>query len=84
MPGMIQPRRALRRISDFALEVTIRSPASGNVHSKILPISPKQWNDWQQGEYIQNALGHLSAEDREWLMSGLTAEEFDTLYSDED
>lgn len=38
---------------------------------------------WQQGEYIQKALGHLSADGRELLISGVCGPCFDKMFPEE-
>ena len=39
---------------------------------------------YADGAYVQNAFSKLSADQREFLMSGLLPEEFDALYNEED
>lgn len=40
-------------------------------------------NNWMSGMLIQNAMPNLTLEQREFLISGLTPEEFKELYKDE-
>ena len=37
---------------------------------------------WEQGELIQNVFSHLSIEDREFIKTGLTAEDWKELFKD--
>lgn len=39
---------------------------------------------YHEGELIQDAFPSLNADEREFLLSGLTPEEFDALFCDED
>lgn len=46
----------------------------------ITVTAPKNaFEEWQKGEYIQKVLRMLSADDREFLISGISGEAFDTL-----
>lgn len=42
------------------------------------------WYHWLSGEYIQNAFPMLSADEREFLLTGITSEEWNELFPDED
>jgi hypothetical protein len=42
-----------------------------------LPITQEQYDAWAGGALIQEAMPHLSADDREFLMTGSTPEEWD-------
>ena len=65
--------------------ITKRSTLSGNSHSREIDVTQAQLNDWASGTFIQNAMPHLSADDREFLMTGVTPEEWDKyIKNDED
>ena len=57
---------------------------TGKVRTKNLPITETQLEKWANGEIIQNVFPNLSADDREFLISGSTAEEWEKFYSEED
>lgn len=42
------------------------------------------WRLWERGAYIQVALGFLSADEREFLMTGITSEEWHEMFGDGD
>lgn len=44
----------------------------------------KQVREWQSGQYIQEAMPDLSAEQREFLISGFTPAEFERIFGEED
>ena len=46
-------------------------------HERDLPITQQQLERWGGGELIQNVFPHLSASDREYIMTGVTKEEWD-------
>lgn len=47
-----------------------------------IPVTLEQLATWERGTLIQNAMPNLNANDREFIMSGITPEEWETL-SDE-
>ena len=62
--------------------VTKRSLLTGQIHSQEIDISPEQWKRWDAGEMIQDVCPHLSAYDREFLISGATKEEWDRYFGE--
>lgn len=58
-----------------------RSPLSGRTNEMDIPVTTEQLNAWQQGALIQNAMPNLSPAQREFLMTGITAEEWDGMFS---
>jgi hypothetical protein len=45
-------------------------------------VELEQYMDWKGGNYIQNAMPELNADDREFLISGMTPAMWDNLYSE--
>ena len=41
-----------------------------------LNVTMSQYLDWKQGALIQNAMPNLSADEREFVMTGVTAQEW--------
>lgn len=64
------------------MKVTMTSPFSGITRTKEINVTEAQFNAWRGGELIQNAMPHLSASDREFLMTGIDDEEFDNAFKD--
>lgn len=62
------------------MQVTKRSSLTGKTHTLEIDISPDQWKRWKAGEMIQDVCPHLSADDREFLISGSTKEEWDQFF----
>lgn len=60
-------------------QVKAYSTWSGKTRVRELPITCEQFFAWQQGKLIQQAMPHLSADDREWLISGCTPEEYEEI-----
>jgi hypothetical protein len=64
--------------------VTNRSTLSGNTNTREIAITETQYNNWISGMLIQNAMPNLSADDREFLISGITPEEWDEHFKEID
>lgn len=61
--------------------ITRKSPISGKIHSLDLDITEEQVAAWQAGAYIQNAFPNLSPDEREFLKTGITAEEWEAMFA---
>ena len=62
------------------MKITKTSMATGKEHTRDIDITNEQLTIWQRGELIQNAMPYLSADDREFLISGTTPEEWKALF----
>lgn len=59
--------------------VTRTSPLTGKLRHMDLDVTEDQLLRWSRGALVQDVFPHLTADQREFLMSGLTPEEFDRL-----
>jgi len=59
------------------MKITRTSTFSGVERTLDLPITEEQIEAWNAGTLIQEAMPQLSAEDREFIMTGVTPEEWD-------
>jgi len=64
------------------INITRISPVTAAVKTLELDITMDQYSRWRGGELIQNAMPNLSADDREYIMTGMTPEDWDKLNSD--
>jgi hypothetical protein len=62
--------------------ITMTSILSGKTTTKDINVEPEQVKAWQNGMLIQDAMPELSASDREFIMSGITQEEWDGIFKD--
>jgi len=53
----------------------------GDIH--ILLVNGKDFEAWQEGALIQNAMPYLGADEREILISGICGRCFDGLFGDD-
>lgn len=70
----------LTKKEDGKMKVTRKSPISGEVNELEVPCTPEQLKAWQKGTFIQRAMPDVPAELREFLMTGITPEEWDSLF----
>ena len=57
------------------------SPFSVNTNSMEIEVTQEQLSSWENGTLIQNAMPHLSADEREFIMTGITPEEWDSAFN---
>ena len=70
------------KLGDYQMVVCAISAATGVKHAMPLEITEAQVYDWVNGASIQDAMPNLSSEGREFLMTGITQGEWDSLFSE--
>jgi len=72
--------------SDHSVVIRSVSTFTGKTHEITLPLGIEAFSEcmtrWQEGERIQHAFPTLSADQREFLMTGSTPEEWDAIFKD--
>jgi len=66
------------------MEITRTSMYSGITRSRLLDITEEQLAAYRDGVLIQNAFPHLSDEDREFFLTGITRNEWIEMFSEEE
>lgn len=67
------------------MKVTKTSQLTGKVHTREIPITDEQYAEYARGSVpLQSAFPWLSANDREFLLTGATPGEWDTLRHPDD
>lgn len=61
--------------------ITRTSPFTGTTITMNIDVTQAQLDAWQAGTLIQDAMPNVSADDREFIMTGITPEEWDELFS---
>ena len=62
-----------------------KSVISGIERTRSIPVNPDEYAAWQSGlGNIQDLMPYLNDNDREFILSGITAEEWDEAFSDLD
>lgn len=66
--------------------LTMTSMLSGKVNTmEIKSLSASDYDNWKtSGALIQNALPHLTSDEREFLLTGSTPEEWDTAFGEQE
>ena len=65
------------------MNITRTSLFSRVTRTLDLPVTEAQLDAWASGELIQNAFPDLSPDDREFLKTGITAEEWEQMYRED-
>lgn len=58
------------------MKITKKSNLSGTVRTMDINITQEQYDAWQDGELIQNVMPDISRDEREFIISGITPEEW--------
>ena len=68
--------------------ITRTSPISGNMNEMTFNISQHEYDTayaaWQAGMYIQDAFPTLDADQREFIKTGITPDEWNSLFGSEE
>ena len=66
------------------MDITRTSIATGITRTRDIPVTQEQLERWQQGGLIQDVMPELSAEDREFVQSGMTQAEWEEIGVEDD
>ena len=66
------------------MKITRTSKLTGTERTREIDLTPEQLAAWEEGELIQDAAPHLSDAGREFVMTGITAEEWTAVFGDGD
>lgn len=65
--------------------ITKRSQLSGIEHTLDIPVKAEDMNKWIEGKgKIQEIFYYLSPDQREFIMTGITKEEWDKTFKEEE
>lgn len=67
------------------MKITRTSELTGNTHTREIDVTAEQWKVWNSPNppLIQKVFPNLSTADREYILTGITPEEWDDLASEE-
>lgn len=60
--------------------ITRTSKLSGVTRQQEIAVTYNQLKAWENGELIQNAMPNLTPDEREFIQTGITADEWDKLF----
>jgi hypothetical protein len=58
-------------------------PLSGETKTLDIPVTQDQFDAWRSGALIQNAMPNLSADEREFIMTGTTPDVWEELFGED-
>jgi hypothetical protein len=65
------------------MQITRKSAISGIQRTMEIPVNPEDFMAWQAGYgNIQDLMPYLSLDHREFILSGITAEEWDAAFAE--
>ena len=68
------------RMQSFA--ITRTSPFSGKQNTRAISFNIEDYTAWERGELIQNAFPYMSADDREFMKTGITPQEWEETFGE--
>ena len=63
------------------MKITRQSMSTGIVRTLDLPVTQEQLDLWESGLVIQRAMPNLTADEREFIMTGITGDEWKAIFS---
>ncbi len=64
--------------------VVRRSPVTGKMNQLDIDITFEQYESWANGALIQDAMPNITPDEREFIITGCTPDDFDFLFLEED
>jgi hypothetical protein len=69
-------------VDSETLDVTNTSNYSGKEHTLRIKATPQQFTLWNSGALVQEAFPNLTPDEREFIISGITKEEWNELFGE--
>ena len=66
------------------MKITRTTMTSGNINTMDIDVTFAQYQSWIDGELIQVAMPHLSADEREFIKTGITPSEWEENFGEEE
>ncbi len=63
--------------------ITRTSPVTGKTKSIEIDVTEHQIKSWENGALIQDIMPNLTPDEREFIISGCTSEDFEFLFPEE-
>lgn len=63
--------------------ITRKSPFTSIVHSMEINVTEEQLRNWKAGVVIQKAMPNVSPDEREFIMTGITPQEWEDTFGSE-
>jgi hypothetical protein len=66
------------------MQITRKSILTGIERTLEIPVTQEQLDKWASGVLIQDAMPNLTPDQREFIMNGITAEEWEDFLGEEE
>lgn len=66
------------------MQVTRKSVLSGIERTLDIPVTQEEFDKWNSGMLIQEAMPNLSPDQREFILTGIVSEEWDSTFKEDD
>lgn len=66
------------------MKITRTSMMSGITRTKDIDVTQEELDAWEGGALIQNVMPHLTDSEREFILTGITDDEWGSLYAEEE
>ena len=66
------------------MKITRRSIIDQKVREWDINVTPEQLKEWRSGTFIQDAMPNLSPDEREFIMTGVTPDQWEKMFPDKD
>ena len=64
------------------MQITRKSTFTGAINTMDIPCTQEQLDRWSAGEKIQDVMPDISADHREFIMTGTTPEEWNAVFGE--
>ena len=65
------------------MQITRKSPWSKKINTMEINVTQDQINSWEDGELIQNAMPDLEQAEREFIVNGITPDDWFDIFKDD-
>lgn len=66
------------------MKITKTSPLTGKINTMDLDVTQAQMDQFADGAFVQVAFSNLNADEREFILTGITKEEWDATFPEEE
>ena len=66
------------------MKIIRKSPLTGQVNVREINVTESQLFLWENGALIQDVMPNVSSEDREFIKTGFTPEDWETMFKTAD
>jgi hypothetical protein len=62
------------------MKITRRNPFTGQLVEWEIAVTAQQLVEWEKGALIQDAMSNLTDDEREFILSGITPDQWDQVF----